>query len=105
MKLPMLLLTLTDGATDISTWEGVLNRLGLPLLILFVFGVAVFFFARWAAPLATQFIQRLIRFFDTLDERLDHIETETKESKAVNAEMLKVMQEVLREVLSHKGDA
>lgn len=105
------LATLTDGATDVSTWEGMLNRLGLPLLILFLFGVAAFLFARWAAPLATQLIQRLIKFFDTLDERLDRIEAETKENKAVNTEILRELREsnaktleVLRESLRTKGD-
>jgi hypothetical protein len=57
-----------------TDWEGVLNRWGLPILLLLVVGWAVWKLARWIAPRIDRIVDSHVKFVDSLDQRVGKLE-------------------------------
>lgn len=70
--------TLTE---QLPAWEAILNRWGLPIVILIVVAYAVYRATRWLGPRADRLIESHLHLVDTLETKL--VATEANTSQAV----------------------
>jgi hypothetical protein len=88
-----LLASLEAGTTD---WEAVLNRWGLPILLLIVVGWAAWKVVEWLAPRFDRLIDSHVDLVETLKTRVGNIEETNEEMKAHVANLARNSEEANR---------
>lgn len=71
----MTLPTLIESPLD---WEGILNRWGLPVLLLALVAYAVYKLTQWAGPRADKVIDSHVHLVETLEHKLTATEENTR---------------------------
>jgi hypothetical protein len=87
----MNILTLTQSPLD---WEGILNRWGLPVVILVLVAYAVYRLTQWAGPRADKMIDSHMHLVETLEHKL----TATQENTQRAVEKLSEIEEKVDEI-------
>jgi hypothetical protein len=92
----MPLMTLTETAA--LDWEGLLNRWGMPTVILGLIAWAVYRLTRWAAPRADKVIDSHVQLVATLESKLTATEEHTKRTVEKLVEIEGTVEDIDRKV-------
>jgi hypothetical protein len=63
--------TLTAQLESLPEWEGLLNRVGWPILLLFAVGLAAWKVGRFLAPQVERIVNAQVAFIEGLKSKLD----------------------------------
>ena len=72
---------------QLTALEGILNRWGLPVVMLGVVCYIVWRIARWAEPLARMLVNRHVDFVDSMDAKMDDLSSKTDQTNRLLGEI------------------